>query len=68
MTKKIKLLKLHKHRGLVFPEGVSIDVDDASAKWLVENKVGEQVSGDSAAPAAPSTSLPSPSITDTNKA
>ncbi len=38
---KIELLKSHTHAGKRYPPGERLDLDEASAKWLIDLKVAK---------------------------
>jgi len=38
---KIELLKPHTHAGKRYPPGERLDLDEASAKWLIDLKVAK---------------------------
>jgi len=38
---RIELLKIHTHAGVEHGIGTVIDVDDSTANWLVEHRVGQ---------------------------
>ncbi len=44
---KIELLKPHTHAGKRYPPGERLDLDEPSAKWLIELKVAKAASPES---------------------
>lgn len=58
MSQKIKLKTDHTHAGMKFKAGADILVDDASAEWLLDNKVGEKAVAAFDKPALPSAAAP----------
>lgn len=47
---KVKLIKLHTHKGVQYTVGDSIEVDNGTAKWLVEQGIGVVVESRASSP------------------
>lgn len=41
---KLKLKVTHTHAGVAYPAGHVIDVDEHTARWLTDHRIGEPVS------------------------
>ncbi len=39
---KLRLKVTHTHGGVAYPPGHVIDVDDHTARWLIDQKIGER--------------------------
>lgn len=48
----IMLLKPHEHAGKKYDPGARLEVDDADAKFLIDNKIGKIITPGQAQPAA----------------
>ena len=61
---KLRLKVTHTHGGVAYPPGYVIDVDDHTASWLIDQKIGERDIGTPAtndvlpAPEAPAARTP----------
>lgn len=42
---KLRLKVTHTHDGVAYPPGHVIDVDDHTAHWLIDQKIGEHAIG-----------------------
>lgn len=49
----IRLLKAHEHAGHLLPSGATLAMDDATAAWLIEQGIAEQIPAGTAQKAAP---------------
>lgn len=49
----IRLLKAHEHAGHLLSSGSTLAVDDATAAWLIEQGIAEQIPAGTALKAAP---------------
>lgn len=38
---KLKLLITHTHAGVAYPAGHVLDVDEHTARWLIDHRIGE---------------------------
>jgi hypothetical protein len=38
---KLKLLVTHTHAGVAYPAGHVLDVDEHTARWLIDHRIGE---------------------------
>ncbi len=50
---KLRLKVTHTHAGVAYPPGHVIDVDDHTARWLIDQEIGER---DFAPPGTPANS------------
>lgn len=41
---KLKLLVAHTHAKVVYPAGHVLDVDEHTARWLIDHRIGEPAS------------------------
>ena len=59
---KLRLKVTHTHAGVAYPPGHIIDVDDHTARWLIDQKIGERAIGSHGTPGTPANSdvLPVP--------
>ena len=48
---KLRLKVTHTHGGVAYPPGHVIDVDDHTARWLIDQKIGERAIGTLGTPA-----------------
>lgn len=48
---KLRLKVTHTHGGVAYPPGHVIDVDDHTARWLIDQKIGERAIGTPGTPA-----------------
>lgn len=48
---KLRLKVTHTHGGVAYPPGYVIDVDDHTARWLIDQKIGERAIGTPGTPA-----------------
>lgn len=46
----IELLKPHTHAGVRYAPGAHLDVDEATARWLIDHAVAQEVAVADAAP------------------
>ena len=45
---KLRLMVTHTHGGVAYPPGHVIDVDDHTARWLIDQQIGERAIGSTA--------------------
>ncbi len=55
---KLRLKVTHTHAGVAYPSGHVIEVDDHTARWLIDQQIGVIETGDTEADTATSPVLP----------